>query len=443
MKEKLLKNLPLKIISVIIAIVIWYVITTAYDPIITKTFTNIPVQITNEAYIAEGKKTYQVSEQYQSIAVSVKGNKSVVSDIKSENIQVTADLTQIVTMDTDPVYVPVTAVCPGISQENIHTQTTTIPIEIEDVDSAKFPINVDTGDSRPSKEYEIGRKTADPETITVSGPKSLIKKISSVVAKVDVTDMSESGTVKGTLVVIDKNLDEMTETQMNFLNFETGSREINVEIELWRKQTGVRLNAEYTGMPEHGYQVTDLTTTPEEITVAGTEEALTRLALSGNTVTIPGEKINIDGQNKDTDITVNIEDILTDEPDLKITSSADTVTVHVSILPNGSKEFELDVDDIKVVNIGANLKVSYDETKIPVRIKASDDNLEKLEAAQISASIDLSGKTAGDYEVPVKIQLPENYELVADEESQGSEVTVTVHLKEQADASANTAGSTD
>lgn len=443
MREKLLNNLPLKIISVIIAIIIWYVVTTIYDPIITKTFSDVPVEITNDSYIAEGKKTYQISEQYQSIAVSIKGNKSVVSDIKAEDIRVTADLTQIVTIDTDPVYVPVTAECAGISQENIHTQTATIPIEIEDVDSAKFPISVDIGDSKPAKEYEIGSKTADPDTITVSGPESLISKISSIVAKVDVSEMSESGTVKGTLVVIDKNLDEMSETQMNFLNFETGSREIDVEIELWRKQTGVTLKAEYSGTPKHGYQVTDVTTTPEEITVAGTEDALRQLALDGNTVIIPADKINIDGQSKDTDITVNITDLLTDVPDLKITSSADTVTVHVSILPNGSKEFDLDVNNIQVSNLASNLKVQYDETQIQVRIKASDENLEKFDTSQIVATIDLSGKTSGDYEVPVEIQLPDNYELVADDETQESGVTVTVHLREKTDTSTNTSGNTD
>ena len=109
MKEKILNNLPLKIISVIIAIVIWYVVTSVSDPIVTRTFPDIPVQITNESYIAEGKKTYQISEQYQSIAVSIRGNRSVVNGITEDDITVTADLTQIVTMDTDPVYVPVTA----------------------------------------------------------------------------------------------------------------------------------------------------------------------------------------------------------------------------------------------------------------------------------------------------------------------------------------------
>lgn len=98
MKEKILNNLPLKIISVIIAIVIWYVVTSVSDPIVTRTFPDIPVQITNESYIAEGKKTYQISEQYQSIAVSIRGNRSVVNGITEDDITVTADLTQIVTM---------------------------------------------------------------------------------------------------------------------------------------------------------------------------------------------------------------------------------------------------------------------------------------------------------------------------------------------------------
>lgn len=441
MKEKILNNLPLKIISIIIAIIIWYVVTSVSDPIVTRTFSDIPVQITNASYIAEGRKTYQVSEQYQSIAVSIKGNRSVVKGVTADDITVTADLTQIVTMDTDPVYVPVTAVCSGISSNSnvtIHTQTATIPIEIEDVDSAQFPISVDVGDTQPAKEYEIGEQTADPDTITISGPESLIQKISSVVAKVDVSGMSQSGTVKGTLVVIDKNLDEMSETQMNFLTFETGSREVDVNIVLWRKQTGIQLEAEYTGTPEHGYQVTDITTTPEEITVAGSDEALSALAANGNKLTIPAELINIDGQSSDTDITVDIGDVLSDDSDMMITSSAETVTVHVSILPNGSQEYQLDVDQIQRKNLGSNLTVQYDQTQIPVRIKASDEDLETFDISQVTASIDFSGLSAGDYQVPVRIDLPDDYELVSGGDDENGEVTVTVHLREKTDTSAST-----
>ena len=56
--KKLLNNLPLKILSILIAIVIWYVVVSVNDPIVKERF-DVPVQVTNEAYIAAGKKTYR------------------------------------------------------------------------------------------------------------------------------------------------------------------------------------------------------------------------------------------------------------------------------------------------------------------------------------------------------------------------------------------------
>ncbi len=54
--KKLLNNLPLKILSILISIVIWYVVVSVNDPIVKERF-DVPVQVTNEAYIAAGKKT--------------------------------------------------------------------------------------------------------------------------------------------------------------------------------------------------------------------------------------------------------------------------------------------------------------------------------------------------------------------------------------------------
>ena len=94
--KKLLNNLPLKILSILIAIVIWYVVVSVNDPIVKERF-DVPVQVTNEAYIAAGKKTYQIAEEYQTVTVTVTDNNSVVSRLKASDITVTADLTQIVT----------------------------------------------------------------------------------------------------------------------------------------------------------------------------------------------------------------------------------------------------------------------------------------------------------------------------------------------------------
>ena len=293
--KKLLNNLPLKILSILIAIVIWYVVVSVNDPIVKERF-DVPVQVTNEAYIAAGKKTYQIAEEYQTVTVTVTDNNSVVSRLKASDITVTADLTQIVTMDTNPVYVPIKAACSMVKQEKLSTVTATIPVEIEDVDSEKFPITIDAGNTKPAKDYEVGTMTSDPESITISGPTSLINKISSVVAKVDVTNMRNSGTVTADLMIIDKNQDEMPESQMEFLNFDSGSPQVDVDIELWRRVSGIKLSALYSGTPADGYQIKNIYTTPEEITVAGSEEALAKLADEGNTIEIPEDYTSVAGR---------------------------------------------------------------------------------------------------------------------------------------------------
>lgn len=370
--KKLLNNLPLKILSILISIVIWYVVVSVNDPIVKERF-DVPVQVTNEAYIAAGKKTYQIAEEYQTVTVTVTDNNSVVSRLKASDITVTADLTQIVTMDTNPVYVPIKATCSMVKQEKLSTVTATIPVEIEDVDSEKFPITIDAGNTKPAKDYEVGTMTSDPESITISGPTSLINKISSVVAKVDVTNMRNSGTVTADLMIIDKNQDEMPESQMEFLNFDSGSPQVDVDIELWRRVSGIKLSALYSGTPADGYQIKNIYTTPEEITVAGSEEALAKLADEGNTIEIPEDYTSVAGQRSDVETTVDLSDILADVTDLKVSSSSSaSVTVHVTVMPNESREFELDVDQIETSNLQSTYTVLYDQTQLAIRIKASD-----------------------------------------------------------------------
>ena len=368
--KKLLNNLPLKILSILIAIVIWYVVVSVNDPIVKERF-DVPVQVTNEAYIAAGKKTYQIEEEYQTVTVTVTDNNSVVSRLKASDITVTADLTQIVTMDTNPVYVPIKATCSMVKQEKLSTVTATIPVEIEDVDSEKFPITIDAGNTKPAKDYEVGTMTSDPESITISGPTSLINKISSVVAKVDVTNMRNSGTVTADLMIIDKNQDEMPESQMEFLNFDSGSPQVDVDIELWRRVSGIKLSALYSGTPADGYQIKNIYTTPEEITVAGSEEALAKLADEGNTIEIPEDYTSVAGQRSDVETTVDLSDVLADVTDLKVSSSSSaSVTVHVTVMPNESREFELDVDQIETSNLQSTYTVLYDQTQLAIRIKA-------------------------------------------------------------------------
>ena len=132
MKKKLANNLSLKIISVLIACVIWILVSGTIDPVRTNVrYSGIKVEVKNDGYIYDAGKSYQIADEYQTVTVYVTGKKSVVEG--RTDIAVEADLTQIVNMDTKPAYVPVTLKSvSGISEEDVTIIPKTIPVTIED-----------------------------------------------------------------------------------------------------------------------------------------------------------------------------------------------------------------------------------------------------------------------------------------------------------------------
>lgn len=439
MKKLLTNNLALKIISVLIGIIIWYVVVETNDPIQQSKPYEVAVQFTNTSYIEDGKQTFLVEDDYQTVKVLIRDSKSRLSQIQSSDISVVADLTQIVKMDenTNPVYVPLSVSCSKVSSSaEIILSRQTVPITLESVKQEPVTVVAAYKDSKPAKGYEVGTMTPNPESVTISGPESIINKISYVLANVNVDGMTTDGVRSAEVTIIDKNGETLTEPSGSSLRFgdQGGNLHVDVSVTLWKRKSDVKLVANYSGEPARGYQVTEITTTPSEITVAGSEEALAKLEALGNTITIPGDLVSVEGASGDIKMAVDIPPFMPE--DMKVITSSESagplnsISVNVTVLPNGSKEFELDVAQIQKLNLDPNLIVAYNQAQVAVRVKASDADLDAFSVEQMAqASIDLRDKTAGNYDaVPVKIVLPEGYELV--DES----VTVSVKLQERVDS---------
>lgn len=428
--SKLTRNLALKIISVVIAIVIWYVVVDYNDPIETESY-SVQVEVLNPSYVSNGKEIYRIEDTYRSVTVYVTGNRSRLNRIQPGSIRVTADLTEIVSFDSDPVVVPLRVSCPGFDQNDLALSRNTMPIIIENVARREFPISATSGTTTPASEYEVGSLTPSPNQVTISGPESIIDQIDTVMAEIDVTGMVQDGSKTAELKLYDEDQNEISEAAIEENLTFNGSDMLTVEVdvELWKRQSGVALDVNYSGSPADGYQVGSITTTPDEITVAGSTEALETLAQQGNAIIIPEELVSVEGASSDLTVAVKLTDLLPE--DMKLAANAtDEVTVYVSILPDGSEEYELDVTEIQTENLGENLTVSYDQPELTLRIQASGSaDLADLDLSRVTASINLRGKSAGDYsEVPVGVTLPEGYELV-------NSVSINVHLRERPETS--------
>lgn len=425
MKEKILNNLSLKIISIVIAFVIWLFVANENDPIITKTY-SVKVSITNGSYLDELNKSYQVDDADRTVVVYLRGKKSVVSN--RNDLVVEADLTQIVDLNSDPTYVPLRMKSvTGISIEDVTIMPQTIPVSIEDIAEKDFMITVNTS-GEAGVGYEIGECVANPEMVTIQGPESIVNTIKSVVTTVDVSGLTKNTELKEDITIIDQSGNRLTTDAVSFLTiFNTGeNREINVSVEVWRVVDDVKIAASYTGSPQKGYQVDKIVTTPETISVAGSEEALASLAANHNTVEIPAELIDIEGATQDIEANVKLSSILKEEDGFKIPSDlTQSVYVRVNILPIGSREYSIDSSDITIHGLDMGLRMNFIQSKISVRIKASNYWLNVLSQNpnQIKLSVDLTGYEAGQYVVPLKVVLPDEYELVEEE-------SITVLLSE-------------
>lgn len=417
-KRKITDNIPLKIMSVAVAVVVWLIVVNIDNPVGTNYYTLNNVELINKEYVESSDtigKMCMPEQSQDSIRVAITTTKKIRDRIKVTDISAVADLQQAVSLDTNPVMVPITVTCsiPGVSANDIKVTPQNLSVNLDEKETQEFVVNVSKGDTKPGKDYEVGSLTANPEKVRITGPKTLINKIDKVNAAIDLDGNTQDFSQDVNLTIIDKNQEPLSDSEMNSLRIENNAKVV-VTARLWKIRQGVGISAGYVGTPADGYQVGSVKTVPDTISVAGSTEGLESLAQNDNVITIPADSIDISGESKDVEKKINLSNLLPDN--VKLTSdSSEDVWVTVSILPVGSREFDIPTKSIEVKNKPDDLQVTFETAQIAVRIKSDENDMDDLNAQKdIKASIDLNGKEEGNYEVPVKIVLPDGYETVED-----------------------------
>ena len=417
-KRKLTDNLSLKIMSVAIAIVVWLIVVNIDNPVGTNYYTITDVELINKEYVESSDtigKMCMPEENQDSVRVAITASKKIRDRIRLSDITAVADLQQAVSLDTDPVMVPITVTCSaaGVLPSDIKVTPQNLTVNLDEKETQEFVVNVSKGDTKPGKDYEVGSLTASPEKIRITGPKTLVNKIDKVNATIALDGNTEDYTQEVYLTIYDKNQEALSESEMNSLRIENNAKVI-VTAKLWKIRARVKIAAGYIGTPASGYQAGSVKTVPDTISVAGSTEGLESLSENDNMITIPSDRIDISGESKDVERKISLKNLLPDN--VKLTSdSSEDVWVTVSILPVGSQEFNLPTKNIEVKNKPDNLQVTFETAQIALRIKSESEDLADLNIDEdVKAEIDLKDKEAGNYKVPVKLSLPDGYEMVED-----------------------------
>lgn len=426
-KNILTSNLGLKILAVLVACVIWVFVVNVDDPEKTQSFSDVKVEIRNSDCFGVDK-TFSVQEDTDKVRVWIKARESVLNRLQSKDFKVVADMRNVTLGNA----VPYTLECTNsaITKANWECEPASMKIKIENVVQESFGVEVDTtGD--PQEGYDVGATSIEEgDTINIAGAESLVNIIHKVSMSVSVNGISSDKTVKGNIVVTDKNGTDFTQSQMDKLVFTTSSGDLikdgilNARINLWKVQQNVKVKVGTYGTPAPGYRVSEVKVTPETISISGEEETLNEL----NGELSLSDMISVDGVSESfASDNINLADYLKEnyKDKLKLKSgTASTVSVRIIMEKMGTKKIDIPLSAITIKGRPTDLDmVLTPADKITIEVAAVDESsLADISQSDIKAVLDLTAyQKAGRHEVPVDITLPDGYELTA-------EVKIVVNL---------------
>lgn len=420
--KTLTKNLGFKILAVVFAFILWLVVYNTDDPTVTVSYTT-NVTVENASAVTEMNKCYEVLNGTNTVTFAVTAKRSVLNKLEDTDFTAVADMNRmIVNEEGDEANVPIEITSKrSNSSLKYNGKNKYLEVSLEDLMKRRFIITADTS-GKVADGYALGEvMVTNPNVLNVSGPASIVNKIDSVVATIDVEGMSMNLSDNVIPALYDADGQEIDTTKLKLSN-----TTVTISAKILSVKE-IPLVFSTTGVPYGDYRVVEISSKPETVKVKGSSTILNPLS----SLTIPGDVLNVSGAREDITTTIDISEYLPDGVELVNASDA-TVTVTVRIEAYESKKFNLNTSQITVDGLDTNYDLSFEQSTVAVTVSGLKDNLNVLTVSQLSASIDVTDLGVGTHQV--------NLELSLDEDNYAYQtITVTVEIKNKTkDDSQNT-----
>lgn len=334
MKHKLTDNIALKILSVVVAVVVWVVVVNFNDSVATERYT-LAVAMKNTNVITDNGKVFRVEDGSDTVRLTVRARHSVLREVSAADFTLTADMEKDLKYDS---LVGITVECKNrdISiEDDVSLSRSNVKVSIEESATEHFPVTVRAVGTKNTG-LEIGSMVPEQTIIKISGPVSIVERIKRVEAEVDVTGLPATSVKTCKLKILDGNNEEMDTAYLNYSGKNEG---MDVTITMLNTKV-LPLNFDYEGTPAENYHVSAVTSKPEMVTVAGSAGVLAGL----RSLDIPASAINVDGIETSRQIIVKLTDylpegvLLSDENDESVLVTVETEYVEPEETTDGEDE---------------------------------------------------------------------------------------------------------
>lgn len=399
--KALSKNIGFKILAVLFAFTLWLTVYNIEDPTKSKTLT-VNVNISNKEYVDSLGKYFEIKDGTNKVSFSVTAARSILDKLDESDFTAVANMEQIiVTEDGTEGLVPVEIVCTAnINSSSIRLSSTnkSLKLALEDLMTKQFVVSA-SAFGEVAEGYALGSvEVTAPNVLKISGPKSIVENIASVIATIDVSGMSETWTTyRATPLLFDEEGKEIDTTRLTF-----SDTTVNVSAEILNVKE-VAVMVQPSGTPAAGYEITSISCNPATIRLKGDKSVLNTI----NAIEIPAGVLSVAGADKNVTAAVDITEYIPYGASI-VNSEDATVEITVTIGQKKEKTFNLETKNITVTGLPTGAAIKFALESVAVTISGQEADINQLNSAFLMGSIDVTGLTAGTHEITLNLDLDEN-----------------------------------
>ncbi len=386
------------VLAILAAVALWAYVLGEVNPNTSDTVRGVPITFANEDMLeAEGLTILQTSAQAVNIHIS--GNRNDVNRVEAGDFTVICDVEGLQEGESTvrlTVTGPDTVTIDRISEEKI-------TVTVDELVTAEKNIEVViSGEVSADQEPYVVETSSD--TVQVTGAATLIDRITSVNAIVDV------GSVTDEMRTLTLELVPVDEQGSTVENVALSQSRINVTIVMMTKKT-VALDVPVTNQNAGGFERT--VDVPKTIVIKGTEEDLAAVD------SISCETVDLAGITEDTE--VRLTPVLPEG--IQVSSESEGLSASVTVKPLSSASFTFDEGDIQIINRDSSLTYTISPVEITVEATGTQSVIDALEKGDFTLTVDAASLGTGTVTASVTVTCDGQVQTI---ESSVNRVEITI-----------------
>ncbi len=273
------------VISLFLAVFVWAVATNEENPTRTADFQDpVPVQFLNRS-----ENLALVYKSKDSVQIQVRASEDVWKTLRADNFRATVDLKDL-SAGTYTLPVTVTSADPKVTV--VAPDPSTVSVQLDLIKQVKLDVRVQVLDAPPVG-YEVKNASANPATVTISGPQSFVDQINDATADI---------ALRGAKTSLDRDVTvALHDAQGNTVqNVTVTPATVSVHLDVVQRvgYKEVAVKAVLKGNPSTGYWVSNIGVDPPTVTLVGSPEALNRIPgfVEAQAVTVTGAREDVTKQ---------------------------------------------------------------------------------------------------------------------------------------------------